>query len=118
MPAFEAGRLAGLGEEVTPADENALAAAWDATKTQVELPVYFHWEFATGAGGDFETLADRLTGRKAGSAGRRPLNADDQPFGVGDPGRTLEFQGPLVAAETPAAAGRRPGRSATGWTSS
>ena len=28
-----------------------------------ELPVYYHWEFATGSGGDFETLARRLKPR-------------------------------------------------------
>ena len=59
MPTFEAGRKAGLGLEVTAADEDHLAPAWDATQPRAQLPVYYHWEFATGEGGDFETLARR-----------------------------------------------------------
>lgn len=98
MPAFDAGRRAGLGLEVT--EEDKLAPAWDATQPEVDLPVYYHWEFATGAGGDFESLANLLTGQVAGDAGRRPLRAAGQPFGLGDPG-ALEFQGPLLAVGTP-----------------
>lgn len=100
VPAFDVGRRAGLGLEVPEADENKLAPAWDGTQAQVELPVYYHWEFATGVGGDFESLAELLTGRNAGDAGRRPLSAAGQPFELGDPG-TLEFQGPLLAVNTP-----------------
>ena len=29
----------------------------------VTLPVYFHWEFRTGTGGDFEALVKLLTAR-------------------------------------------------------
>ena len=64
VPAFEAGRKAGLGRAVTEADENQLAPAWTATRRRSQLPVYYHWEFATGAGGDFESLARRLTARR------------------------------------------------------
>ena len=71
VPAFDAGRKAGLGEEVTAADEDQLAPAWDAAKPVVTLPVYYHWEFATGSGGDFETLARRLKPQPVGG-GRRP----------------------------------------------
>src|SRR5204862_5891307 len=60
VPTFEAGRKAGLGIDVTAADEDKLSPAWDASKPRVTLPVYYHWEFATGSGGDFETLARRL----------------------------------------------------------
>ena len=71
VPAFDAGRKAGLGEEVTAADEDKLAPAWDGTKPVVTLPVYYRWEFATGTGGDFETLARRLQAA-AGRGERRP----------------------------------------------
>ena len=71
VPAFEAGRLAGLGEPVTGEDQ--LAPAWDAARTQVELPVYFHWEFATGRDGDFEAARRPADGRRG--RGRRPAGA-------------------------------------------
>ncbi|HEV7808678.1 MAG TPA: hypothetical protein VGO80_22935 [Solirubrobacteraceae bacterium] len=100
VPAFDAGRRAGLGLQIAEADENKLAPAWDGTQPQVELPVYHQWEFSTGTGGDFESLADLLEGRDAGDVGRRRLLAAGQPFGLGDPGR-LELQGPLITADTP-----------------
>src|SRR4029453_3387199 len=71
VPAFEAGRKAGLGLDVTPADGNALSPAWGEGRATVQLPVYYHWEFATGQGGDFETLARRLRPRPAGAGARR-----------------------------------------------
>ena len=100
VPAFDAGRRAGLGLEVT--DEDHLAPAWDLTQPRVDLPVYFQWEFATGEGGDFETLAALLTGVRIGAGiGRRALDASHQPFGLPEPG-PLEFQGPLLAVNAPA----------------
>jgi hypothetical protein len=99
VPAFDAGRRAGLGLEVT--DEDHLAPAWDLTQPRVDLPVYFQWEFATGVGGDFETLADLLTGVRIGAGiGRRALDASHQPFGLPEPG-PLELQGPLLAVDAP-----------------
>jgi hypothetical protein len=97
VPAFDAGRKAGLGEEVTPADEDKLAPAWDGTKPVVTLPVYYHWEFATGSGGDFETLARRLRPQPVASdVGRRPLRVGKQPFGLPN-GGVLQLEGALVA---------------------
>jgi hypothetical protein len=63
VPTFAAGRDRGLGIE--PAgDPNAslpLTPAWASPASgDVTLPVYFHWEFSTGAAGDFETLVRRL----------------------------------------------------------
>ena len=62
VPAFEPGRLRGLGlAESKPADMLTLGPAWDASApTDVLLPVYHHWEFSTGPAGDFEALARRL----------------------------------------------------------
>ena len=58
VPAFDAGRLRGLGQPVQSA---TLAPAWDSAQpAEMELPVYFHWEFSTGPVGDIETLARRL----------------------------------------------------------
>jgi hypothetical protein len=59
VPAFDAGVAAGLG--VPRPDPNApLAPAWTANRTDLELPVYYHWDFDTGLAGDFEFLARKL----------------------------------------------------------
>ncbi|MDB5012176.1 MAG: hypothetical protein JWQ25_378 [Daejeonella sp.] len=54
VPAFEAGRLAGLDlpSETTPAQQSA----WTDASLNLELPVYYRWQFRTGANADFETL--------------------------------------------------------------
>jgi hypothetical protein len=56
-------------------EAGALADAWAPTATApVTLPVYDHWGFRTGPGGDFRTLATRLKpGAAAPSTGRAPL---------------------------------------------
>jgi hypothetical protein len=97
VPAFEAGRKSGLGLPVNDADERRLAPAWDGSQPQVTLPVYYSWTFGTGSGGDFESLARRLTGRPIPDhVGRRPLLVGDQPYGVPELGERT-FEGPLLA---------------------
>ena len=57
VPAYEAGRLAGVGSE--PGAVTAMA--WDpANATTVDLPAYHHWWFSTGESGDFESIARGL----------------------------------------------------------
>jgi hypothetical protein len=63
VPAFEAGRRAGLGLDPDPADDAGLRPAWTGAPGPVRIPVYYWWEFATGAGGDFESLARALRAR-------------------------------------------------------
>jgi hypothetical protein len=59
VPAFDVGVARGLGD--TPALDGTTGPAWKLdTTNDVRLPVYFHWEFATGPAGDFEELARRL----------------------------------------------------------
>jgi len=83
VPAFDVGRKTGLGMEITEAEQNALTPAWDNTQPQVRLPVYYQWEFSTGSGGDFESLAERLVGRPAPAGlGRRSLRVENQPFNL------------------------------------
>jgi hypothetical protein len=63
VPAFEPGRLRGLGlaGDGSGAAMQTLAPAWDtAVVADVTLPVYYHWEFSTSDAGDFESLARRL----------------------------------------------------------
>jgi hypothetical protein len=102
VPAFEAGRLAGLGIPDTGA---TLAPAWsvDDAPTSIQLPVYYHWEFSTGAPGDFEALARLLEPRIVPeTVGMRPMDIGRPGFGLPDappdsPGRILGLEGALRA---------------------
>lgn len=61
VPAFQAGVQAGLGQ---PSPAGPLGPAWTAASpATMRLPVYYHWSFATGPGGDFASLAGRLRPR-------------------------------------------------------
>jgi hypothetical protein len=75
VPAFETGRLAGLGELVP--ESATTKAAWGAGGTvasRVVLPLYYHWEFRTGPAGDFEALARKLTPMELpDEVGTRPM---------------------------------------------
>ncbi|MEO7853547.1 MAG: hypothetical protein ABIR94_15030, partial [Rubrivivax sp.] len=67
VPAFEPGRLRGLGlaGDGSGAAMQTLAPAWSRpSAADVVLPVYYHWEFSTGPAGDFEYLARRLRSPK------------------------------------------------------
>ena len=102
VPAFEAGRLAGLG---VPDNASTLAPAWsvDDAPTSIQLPVYFHWEFSTGDVGDFEALARLLEPRIVpATVGIRPMDIGRPGFGLHDapadaPGRILGLEGALRA---------------------
>jgi hypothetical protein len=101
VPAFEQGRLAGLGKP--PEDAAApLAPAWTPTTTDVELPVYHSWEFSTGPLGDFEALAIALERRELDpiGVGSRPLKVSAQG---GVPALDTRMPGALTAGDpTPA----------------
>lgn len=85
VPAFEAGRLAGLGDS-----GGDLTPAWS-QGAEAELPVYFSWAFSTAEGGDFETLADRLQARPLPrSAGRRPLDVSSPGLLGSGPGNVTQ----------------------------
>jgi hypothetical protein len=71
VPAFEAGRLAGLIPQTNKPDR---IEAWDRS-SPVNLPIYYEWKFRTGAEGDFEAMARRLNAKPADpTVGRRPMN--------------------------------------------
>lgn len=77
VPTFEIGRKAGLGLVPSAADEARLEPAWTHSPelAAVELPVYYHWEFATGSGGDFQSLAMLLRRRELPEeVGRRAID--------------------------------------------
>ena len=98
VPAFETGRRAGLGLEVTADDEASLEPAWTASATEpVTLPVYYHWEFETGEGGDFASLAAELRPRAAPDGiGVRDVDVGPLAPEPGE-GRVLGFAGALRA---------------------
>jgi hypothetical protein len=75
VPAFERGRLAGLGEPL-PESVDGRTPAWAPGAAGVRLPVYHRWSFQTGPEGDFEQLARRLRARRVGpEVGQRDLDA-------------------------------------------
>ena len=113
VPAFRLGCKAGLGLSIEPADEQpplGLAPAWVVgaqAPTQVTLPVYFYWEFRTGAGADFEALVRLLEARKMPpEAGKRPMDISQPGFTITPPpppGTTLELEGALRVLNAPTA---------------
>ena len=63
VPVFESGRLAGLGLDPNSAP-SVTASAWTSNgPDKNDLPVYYQWQFHTGALGDFETLVRLLQPR-------------------------------------------------------
>jgi hypothetical protein len=106
VPAFEAGRLAGLKLPITGANASQLAPAWKSganAPAQIALPVFHHWEFATGAREDFESLVRKLVPRDlAGLVGRRPMSLDQPGFPVGNvPLPALPLEGALQPVHAP-----------------
>jgi hypothetical protein len=109
VPAFEPGRLRGLGlagDGSGPAMQT-LAPAWNAAAAaDVVLPVYYHWEFSTGPQGDFEYLARKLRSPKKwqndpqmtallANIGTSPMSVDDLINGA-TPGLVTTMEGALV----------------------
>lgn len=67
IPAFEKGRLAGLGADISLIDRtNSDQSAWSPQSLLPEsfraaqFPVYYQWSFATTIGEDFEKLASKI----------------------------------------------------------
>jgi hypothetical protein len=109
VPTYEIGRKAGLGESITPEEEQALRPAWTSggsTNESVKLPVYFHWEFRTGLAGDFESLARRLESKRLPTTiGLRPLDVSAPGWGMpklppNAPGAVLDLGGALRTPDT------------------
>ena len=105
VPAFESGRLAGLGQTVPDADTTT--AAWGGSGgvgATVTLPLYFHWEFATGPRGNFEYLARQLEPRPVpDTVGKRPMFIGAAhpalPALAPDAGGVIDLEGALRAPD-------------------
>lgn len=75
VPAFESGRLAGLGDTAADIAAAGTQIAWQAPATPVEFPIYYRWQFATGTVGDFEYLVRLLKPMPADlRVGRRDMD--------------------------------------------
>ncbi|MFD5521053.1 hypothetical protein [Streptomyces sp. NPDC127066] len=92
VPAFETGRLAGLGLDPAAAP-GALHPSWgkgyNGQQAAGQLPYYYRWFFSTGSAGDFEYLVRLLdpVPELDPSVGRRDLDVH-RPAGPGLPGIT------------------------------
>lgn len=95
VPTYSAGVHAGLGLAV---DDSDLAPAWNASTTApFSLPVYFSFQFQTGPGGDFASLASKIGPPTTPiSAGTRTMDLSQPGFGAAAaPGVTLGLEGAL-----------------------
>ncbi len=73
IPAYESGRLAGVGADPKAIDNAGLAIAWDGP--DLEFPYYYRWKFDTGTLGDFEYLVRLLKPKVVDSrVGRRVMD--------------------------------------------
>ncbi|WP_231491642.1 hypothetical protein [Pedobacter sp. Leaf170] len=81
IPAFETGRLSGLGLENETVD--AQKPSWNASSNNIEFPVYYHWFFKTGDNQDFESLVKILEPRIMDSKlGIRDMDGSKPGFGL------------------------------------
>ncbi len=73
VPAFETGRMAGLGKAI--AGIPAQKAAWGGPEAEIEFPVYHRWHFRTGENFDFESLVKLIEPRVMDKrVGVRPMD--------------------------------------------
>ena len=101
VPAFETGRLAGLGNDITGLD--AMTPAWSTSDVSKSFPVYHQWRFSTVAGGDFETLSRLLTPVQLDHVELSRVNIEDleqefsdQLTNSQEASKTLEFDAALM----------------------
>jgi len=82
IPAFETGRLAGLG--LDPSTIAAQKSSWATGGSNGKFPVYYKWSFKTGVEGDFESLLRKLTPQEFdGNTFYRAMDIqEDSPYGV------------------------------------
>ena len=107
VPAYEVGRVAGLGQSTT---DTTLRPSWfsgEVAPPDILLPVYYSWEFRTSDGGDFEELVRRLEPRELPpEVGKRPLDISHPGFALqpqpetGAPGTVIGLEGALRVVDT------------------
>ncbi len=111
VPAFETGRLAGLGQDVSNVD--AQQPSWSGGAGNVEFPIYYEWYFRTGQNEDFESLVKLLEPRTMDKRlGIRDLDGSKPGFGMAagtdlgailplsEPQAVIGLEGALKAPQT------------------
>ena len=97
VPAFETGRLSGLGVNATAVP--AQKPSWGTAEAQADprYPVYYYWNFKTGSSGDFETLVRKLVPGPVGQMfGKRRMDISEMGYGVTTPaGAFVDLEGAL-----------------------
>ena len=105
IPAFETGRLAGLGQPITgvKAQEPSWRTAANGTVSvsdtlPLQFPVYYQWSFHTGAFGDFESLVSVLEPIvMENNSGKMPMDIQSPGFALNQvaASKTLGMEGAL-----------------------
>lgn len=100
VPAFEVGRQAGLGQDVSGIATSD--PAWTThTPMPLTMPVYYQFEFHTSDAGDFESLVRRLTPTiLKDEVGKRPMDVTQPAPGISSAGPPLGLQGAIQSVLT------------------
>jgi hypothetical protein len=98
VPAFEIGRQAGLGMDVSGL--HTADPAWTGeTAAPLRLPLYYQFSFNTSDAGDFESLVRALTPTVLPpDVGSAPMDVSQPGYGVPSAGGPLGLQGALTGA--------------------
>jgi len=100
VPAFEIGRQAGLGQDVS-AMAHADPAWTSNTAAPLTLPFYYRFEFHTSDAGDFESLVRRLTPRVLpASVGQRAMDVSQPAADIPSAGPPLGLEGAIRSIST------------------
>ena len=100
VPAFDVGRQAGLGSDVSTI-AGATPSWTEATTAPLRLPVYYQFTFHTSDAGDFESLVRKLVPTiLPAEVGIAPMAVDHPADGVPSAGPPLGLQGALRSAAT------------------
>jgi hypothetical protein len=98
IPAFETGRLAGLGLEIE--NVNGQQISWEMGERL--YPVYYRWFFRTGTKGDFEFLVDLLEARPVDKrVGVRDMDMQEPDFNTHGMSSPLDVMGLEGALKSP-----------------
>ena len=102
LPAFETGRLAGLGaDEAVVSAVDIQTASWSTTGPQstmpFQFPVYYQWSFATSQLGDFEALVQKLQPQvMPDTLGTRDMDIKNTGYNLLPDTETVGLEGALV----------------------
>ncbi|MDX1940938.1 MAG: hypothetical protein SFU99_10335 [Saprospiraceae bacterium] len=93
VPAYETGRLAGLG--ISPQGVKAQQSSWP--NAENEFPIYYRWNFRTGQNFDFEYLVKLLEPRVMDKRiGQRPVDCSRPGFVRADAPIEVPATDPLI----------------------